>query len=190
VSTGSQAEGLRLARLFMVVSSLSPVFVLWAIRGIAELPDEWVLGVCGFLAVIPNLFLLARIHTARKNSDRRTLTVGRATDHREHLLVYLFAVLIPLYDVNLSSRREVAAVVAALLFVIFLFWHLNLHYTNIGFAIFGYRVFTVDPPQTANAASGKDSFVIISARSSIRTNEEITALRLSNTVYFEPKGKV
>jgi hypothetical protein len=33
VDTKPKSEGLRLARLMMVLSGLSPLFVLWAIRG-------------------------------------------------------------------------------------------------------------------------------------------------------------
>ena len=33
MSNGNKSEGLKIARLMMVFSSISPLFVLWAIRG-------------------------------------------------------------------------------------------------------------------------------------------------------------
>jgi hypothetical protein len=113
----------------------------------------------------------------------RTLTIGRAEDHREYLLVYLFAMLIPLYDVNLGSARDVAAAVLALAFIVFLFWHLNLHYMNILFALRGYRVFTI----TGSAASAtSEPLVLLTKRIGLQQGEKVLAYRISNTVFFEP----
>ena len=34
-------EGLKAARVLMVLSSISPLFILWAIRGNNLIPDRW-----------------------------------------------------------------------------------------------------------------------------------------------------
>jgi hypothetical protein len=170
----------------MVLSSLSPLFVLWAVRGLNCIEDRWLWLICLLLIVIPNGVLLLRIRIAKSRGDVRTLKIGYAEDHREYLLVYLFAMLIPLYDVNLGSPRDVAAAVVALVFVVFLFWHLNLHYMNIFFALAGYRVFTVGPGDQDSAST--PSFVLLTTRTGLRSGELITAYRLSNTVFFEPRS--
>jgi len=36
-----QSEGLKTARLLMVLSSVSPLFILWAIRGNSLIPDHY-----------------------------------------------------------------------------------------------------------------------------------------------------
>lgn len=96
--------------------------------------------------------------------ELRELVVGRAEDHRDHLLVYLFAILLPFYAVDLRTWRDVGAFGTALAFIIFLFWHLNLHYMNLIFAAFGYRVFTIFPPEDVSTLSGKEPFVLITWR--------------------------
>lgn len=179
-------EGLRFARLLMVLSSMAPLFVLWAIRGVKVMPEKYFILICGLLVFIPNIFLYIRLRSAKKHGDTKTVTIGTADDHRDHLLVYLFAMLIPLYDANLGGCRDFAATVVAFIFIVFLFWHLNLHYMNLLFAIFGYRVFTVQPPPKDDEISGKDNFIILTKRNTLRQGQQIKALRLSNTVFLEP----
>jgi hypothetical protein len=176
-------EGLKTARLMMVLSSLSPLFFLWAVRGVSCIEDRWLWLICFLLIAVPNTLLLWRIRITRLRNDVRTLTIGRAEDHREYLLVYLFAMLIPLYDLNLGSIRDVSAAVLALAFIVFLFWHLNLHYMNILFALRGYRVFTI----TGSAASAtSEPLVLLTKRIGLQQGEKVLAYRISNTVFFEP----
>ncbi len=185
MTSNAHREGLGTARLLMVLSSVSPLFILWAIRGTSLIPNLYFLLFCGLMVVIPNVFLWVRIATAKKNREMRELSVGSADDHREHLLVYLFAMLLPFYADNLATWRTFSAALAALGFVIFLFWHLNLHYMNVLFAIRGYRVFTIHPNLDGNPLSGRISMVLITRRTSVSPDERITALRISDTVFFE-----
>lgn len=185
-----KSEGLKTARLMMVLSSMTPLFVLWAIRGVALIPDKYFIPICLGLILLPNAVLYARVRVAHSRSDTKLITVGTADDHRDHLLVYLFAMLIPLYDANLGGDRDFAATVVAFAFIVFLFWHLNLHYMNLIFAIVGYRVYTIHPPVKGDSVSGKCSFVLLTKRSSLADGEELTALRLSNTVFLEKGGLI
>ncbi len=178
-------EGLKMARLLMVLSSISPLFILWAIRGNCLVPDDYFVGFCAFMVIVPNAFLWLRIHIATKQEDKTELVVGKADDHRDHILVYLFAMLLPFYSENLGTWRDFASVLAALAFIVFLFWHLNLHYMNLLFAALGYRVFTVYPPADENRLSGKSSVVLITPRTNLPSGERLIAFRLSNTVYLE-----
>jgi hypothetical protein len=187
MSNATKGEGLKIARLMMVLSSISPLFVLWAIRGSRLLPDCYLISFCAVMVVLPNLFLWLRIMTARKLHVTRELMVGSAEDHRDHLLVYLFAMLLPFYPIDTGTWRDLAALIAALGFVVFLFWHLNLHYMNLMFAIRGYRVFTISPPKDDNPLSGRTSQVLITPRIAILPGEHIVAYRLSDTVYFEER---
>ena len=172
----------------MVLSSISPLFILWLIRGSSGddvIPDRIFIGFCAAMVIIPNLFLLVRIKTAIKLRESRELTVGSAEDHRDHLLIYLFAMLLPFYGVDFGTWRHLAAVLGALGFIVFLFWHLDLHYMNLLFALRGYRVFTIFPPQDGNPLSGRVSQVLITRRSALLPRERLTVYRLSDTVYFE-----
>lgn len=178
-------EGMKVARLLMVLSSISPLFVLWAIRGIEHVSDAYVITVCVLMVAVPNFALWGRIAIARAHDDKRLLEIGKAEDHRDHLLVYLFAMLLPFYPMDLAAPREFAATVVALAFVVFLFWHLNLHYMNIFFAVLGFRVFTIYPPDTANRLTGKAGLVLITRHVSLYPGEKIEAYRISDTVYME-----
>lgn len=178
-------EGLKTARFLMVLGSFAPLFVLWAVKGTALVRDRYFAAICVALAMLPNLFLWLRIKTARDLNEKKELVVGSAEDHRDHLVVYLFVMLLPLYPIDLNVKRELATAVVAVLFVLFIFWHLNLHYMNVLFALFGYRVFSVMPPDDGNRFSGKMGFVVITKRPILLAGEHLTAYRLSNTVYFE-----
>lgn len=182
---GGHHEGLKVARLLMVLSSISPLFILWAIRGNSLIPDRYFIAFCLLMVVAPNGFLWLRLRTARRLQEKRELTVGKADDHRDHILVYLFAMLLPFYSEDLGSWRYLGSAVAALAFIVFLFWHLNLHYMNLLFAALGYRVFTVYPPCDGNPLSGKTSLALITRRVSLSSGEHLIAYRLSDTVYLE-----
>lgn len=100
--------------------------------------------------------------------------------------MYLFALLLPFYAVDLGSWRDAFAVLLALLFIAFLFWHLNLHYMNLLFAIRGYRVFTVYPPTDANPVTGRTTFVLITRRVALSPGDRVVAYRMSDSVFLEP----
>jgi hypothetical protein len=178
-------EGFKLARLFMVLSSISPLFILWMIRGNQLIADKYFITFCLLMIIAPNVFLWLRIRTAKKLQERSRLSVGKADDHRDHILVYLFAMLLPFYSEDIESWRNFSSVLVALGFIVFLFWHLNLHYMNLVFAMFGYRVFTIYSPDDGNPISGKTSNVLITQRVTLSSGDSLVAYRLSNTVYLE-----
>ena len=184
-STRRYSQGLGVARLFMVLSSMSPLFILWSIRGNSLISDSYFLTFCAIMIVVPNGVLWLRIRIAKKQEDKRELVVGEADDHRDHILVYLFSMLLPFYSEDLGNWRYLSSSLVALAFIVFLFWHLNLHYMNLIFAALGYRVFTVYPPDDGNPYTGRTPFVLLSRRIILRKNERIVAYRLSDTVYLE-----
>jgi hypothetical protein len=185
MSTTRRREGLKSARLIMVLSSISPLFILWAVRGNTLVPNRYFIAACCALVIFPNGFLFFRLWTARRHNDTRGITVGSAEDHRDHLLVYLFAMLLPFYTTNLSSWREFSATLIAVCFIVFLFWNLNLHYMNVMFALLGYRIFTVYPPHDDNPYSGGESIVLVTRRATIFPGLHIVPYRLSDSVCWE-----
>ncbi len=184
MTSQTSKEGLQFLRLIMVLSSMAPLFVLWAIRGSGPVPDFYFIPSCLLLAIAPTAILWLRIRTARRINDSQWKTVHHADDHRDHILVYLFAMLLPFYTVTLNNNREFAATAVALVFILFLFWHLNMHYMNIIFALKGYRVFTITP-NPADGLSSKTRFVVLTRRTSLSTGDKFEAYRLSDTVFIE-----
>jgi len=111
-------------------------------------------------------------------------TPGTAGLGGGHLLVYLFAMLLPLYSVNLGNERELLAVAAAFVFIVFLFWHMNLHYMNIVFAALGYRVYTIE--MAGRHGAPRNSVILLSKRTAPPpTGASIDGLRISDTVFVE-----
>lgn len=181
----SHHEGLKSARLIMVLSSISPLFILWAIRGSKLIPSRFFVSACILIVIVPNAFLFLRLWIAKKRNDSRPIVIGKAEDHRDHLLVYLFTLLLPFYTTSLSDWREFCATLVAVCFIIFLFWNLNLHYMNVLFAMLGYRIFTIYPPKDENPYTGEEPLVLITRRARISKDQKIVPYRLSNSVYWE-----
>lgn len=183
--SASRSEGMKIARLLMVMSSMSPLFVLWAIRGQSLVPEGWFLSFCLLMIILPNFVLYCRVRVSKKNNDQRELVVGAADDHRDHILVYLFAMLMPFYSEDVGSARNMVSTLVALFFIIFLFWHMNLHYMNFVFALLGYRVFTLSPPVDNNPVSGRGRRVLITRQVFLSPGDKVFAYRLSDTVFLE-----
>ena len=178
-------EGLGLTRMFMVLSSLAPLFLLMAIRGNGLIPETYFVTGCVAFAVLPTLVLLWRVRSAKRNKDEALLTAGKTEDHRSHLLVYLFATLLPFYREEICTARDMTAMCFALVLIVYVFWHLKLHYMNLLFSLFGYRVFTVSPPDDGNPHTRRTNFVVLTKREQMTEGSELTAYRLSDDVFLE-----
>jgi hypothetical protein len=177
-----QREGLPLVKLMMLLSSMAPLFILVGIKGIDEkvLSEKftWLIIIC--LIVIPLLVVFARQYYSKKSKDIFTVNSENATLNKEYLFTYLFTVLLPLYSVSIDSKKDLASVICAIFFVVFVLWNLNMHFINIFFAFQGYRVYTLP---------NNNSAILLSSRQFINSNvEKIQAHRLSNSVYIELKN--
>ena len=179
-------EGLKSARLLMVLSSFSPLFILWAIRGTRSVPDPILIPLCSALVIIPNLGLWLRIMLIKKRDDTASIVPTEIHDQGEHIIVYLFTILIPLFDSNIGKQRDFMAVCSALIFVVFIFWKLNLHYVNLAFALFGYNVFTVKINRSIREGfTHLDTVIILSRRNFLPAETPIIAYRISDSVLLE-----
>lgn len=172
-------EVLSFTRLMMVIGSLSPLFILTAIKGSTVIGDVNLIFISTFLIVVPNIVLYIRIYFAKQDDDVKTFTVESVSDNTEHLLVYLFAVMIPLFQADLDKTSEVAMISVVFIFIVFLFMHLNLHYMNFIFAIFKYRIFTL------SISEQPKKIAVLTKNNYIETGDRKSFIRISNTVYME-----
>lgn len=182
-----QKEGLPFVKFMMLLSSMTPLFILVGIRGIQIKNGEelliapmhtWI--IIGCLIIIPYLAIKLRIYFSKKSNDIYLLNVYEATLNKEYLFTYLFTVLLPLYSVSISSLNEFYAVICAIVFVLFILWNMNMHFINIFFAFGGYRVFTLP---------NQNGAVLLSIRQCIPNNfETIKVHRISNSVFIELKN--
>ena len=178
------SESLKIFRLIMVISSLSPLFILWAIQGIELIPHIYTIVFCLLIVIGPYVLINQRKRWAKKHQVTRSFVVGKYEDHRSHLLAYLLSILLPFYRQEITEIPDLLAVIVALLFIIFIFWHLNLHYMNLMFAIRGYRTYTIHQMTSDNYYSDP-IILLISRRKFFDSREQIEALRLSHSVYLE-----
>ena len=172
-------------RLLLVLSSFSPLFILWGIKGISLIPDVYFISVCGLMALGPTLLLLYRIHRAKENKDQRRLVLGKLDDRRYALLSYLFAMLLPFYRQDITAWRDFAAIVVALILIVFLFWHLRLHYLNLLFAMLKYRIYSVAGLADGRKRRDGGAWILITHRDVLLPGETVTVWRITNTVYLE-----
>lgn len=166
----------------MVIGSLTPFFLLLGIKGSNIIPNTVLWSICIGMIVLPNFILWIRILVAKKQNDKKTWTIESYTDNRDHLLVYLFTVLIPLYQSDLDSFNSLLSLLVVFLLIIFLFIHMNMHYINFLFALFGFRIMTLKTKES-NA-----QIVLLTQREWFNAGEIIQAFRISNTVYIEFKS--
>jgi len=175
----------RFLRLIFVVASLSPVFILWGIKGSKVLPDSALLLIVFLLVSIPNGILILRWISVRKQNLIVQTKVLEATDHREHLVVYLLAVLLAIFGASLESTRDLIALAFTAILVTLLFWYSNLHYLNLIFALLGYKTFTVKRLIEKSGKQETSQVVVLTKRDWIQSDEIITCLRLSHNTWIE-----
>ena len=170
-------------------SSLSPVFLLWAIRGIDLIDDYYWIPACLAMFAIPTITLAVVQRYQTKIDNTQTITVVGVREEREHLLTYLFAMLIPLFDANLEGTRDLMAVAAAFIFVLLLFWHMRLHYMNVYFALRGYRIFTVEVELSTSVNNRVrktlKTFAVLSKRHYVPENDQLIGIRLGGDVLID-----
>jgi hypothetical protein len=176
VSQKTRREGLKLVRLSMVISSLSPLFILLAV---SARDNDALIGFCAAMIVVSNLFLWLRIHTSRRHHDKHPISVGKVSDNRSAVAAYLIAILMPVYSTDLRVT------LVALAIVVGLFWYIDFYYVHPSLMLFGYRIFTVDPVDDGNPIASSAGRVLITKRRHPRANDDVIAYRLSNSVYLE-----
>jgi hypothetical protein len=170
-------------RFILVLACMSPLFILLAIRGMGSIPFVFYFPACLFFAIAPNLYLLYRIYIAKKNNDRKNITIHAHSDNKDQLLTYIFAMLIPLYQASFSSINDLYAALCALIFVIYIFYHMELYYMNFWFALFDYRVLTIEADPSTSIFSTKH--VLITKKKTIIKDSTITPLRITDFLLFD-----
>ncbi len=175
-------EGPLLHRLLLVLSSMSPLFLLWAIRGTDVMPERRFLVICAALVLLPNAWLALLVVRAVRNKIQRTIVVGETDDHRQDIISYLFATVLTFYATNLSDGRHVLATASAFVIVVVLFVSLNFHYMNVFAAVLGYHCIQVHTAEDEDTASSTPSFMVVAKKAHLRPGSRFTGYIISPTV--------
>ena len=166
----------------LVIASLSPVFIIWAILGNEKIPDIYFIPTCLLFVLIPHFVILSRIRVAKKEKNFSTIKIHSAKDCKEQLLTYFLPLILPLMAVSFQSWRVFAATMVILAIMAFASWHLGIFYLNLFFALFGYRIYQIN-----NNECQSSNQVLISKRSCIHSGKTIKALQLGSNIFYEHK---
>lgn len=171
-------------KLMLVLACMAPLFILMAIRGLGPVPWEYYFPAFILLAIVPNVILVLRIFVAVRNNDRKIIRVTAFTDNREHLITYIFAMLLPLFQSASATEQDLYSALCALLFVIYTFGHMQLYYMNFFFSFAGYRILSIPPD--AGSAAHSVAHVLITKRTSFPAMQDISPIRVTDFLLFEP----
>lgn len=169
----------------MILASLSPVFLVWAIIGMEKIEDRIFVPTCLLLVFIPHLFIIRRINVGLKTRSEKKITVETAKDSREHLLTYFMPLALPIMAVSFSSWRGFAATIFLFLIMAFASWHLRVFYVNVFFALFGYRIFKITQPPSEISHS-LDERILITKRIQLDKGDTLITVNLGGNVYYVP----
>ena len=181
-------------RLIWVVAAFAPLFLLWAIRG--NPPAEAYVGVWGWisicllLAIVPNAAVIAAITLAAHSSALPGTEIpAEVRPTGEQLVAFLLAMLLPLYDANISAVRDAAALVVAVAIVVVVFWFAGLHVLNLAVAAMRYRVWMVRWRRNAASsdAAGEWVFLLTRASDPPTVGEPLRVRTVLNSVFVEAK---
>lgn len=178
-------QKLRFVRFMMVLSSFSPLLVLWAITGsrIEAVPNLIFRMICVILIITPIIIIYLRYYRVKKINDVQTFTVNNCKDQKDVLIIYLFAMLIPIYQTEYDNVIQFSALIVLAVFVFVLFWHLHLYYINLILAFTRFHTFMIQP--TISETMFNRQVIIISKYEFLKEGQTIVAYRLTDTVFLE-----
>lgn len=186
--------GQPVVRLVWVVAAFAPLFLLWAIRG--NPPAEAYVGVWGWisicllLAIVPNAAVITAVGLAARSSALPgSETPAEVRPTGEQLVAFLLAMLLPLYDANISAVRDATALLVAVIIVVIVFWFAGLHVLNLALAAMRYRVWMVRWRQHAvsSNAAGEWVFLLTRATNPPVVGEPLRVRAVLNSVFVEAK---
>ena len=172
----------------MILASLSPVFIVWAIVGMDKIEDSVFVPICILLAAVPHYFIIRRIKIALKTASEKEITIEDAKDSREQLLTYFMPLVLPIMAVSFSSWRGFYATLFLFAIMAFASWHLRVFYVNVFFAIFGYRIFRITQPES-KLSHGIDERMLITKHIQLDKGAKLCVVNLGGNVYYAPARK-
>lgn len=177
-------------RFMLLLSSFCIVPYAWLIQGIPKVPSIEVNGynipgwaivaffVVGF-TILPFAVVVLRWQTALRQKHYTTYTFERVEDDRSKVFDYLFAVLLTMLFIDVSSWRGLALGILALALILWLFTFLNLQHVNLPLAICRYRLYLAWPTGTVHPV------VVLCKHGPPKTQKRLRLLRLDNHLFVE-----
>ncbi|MES2154431.1 MAG: hypothetical protein V4510_04775 [bacterium] len=184
---------LGLFRAMLVVSSFSPVLLVWALRGMPAAPSirlgswhldgAWAAASGVSLAIMfPLTIVVVRWLRAAKERSYSTFTFERVEDDRAQVFDYLVAVLLSMFFVDVATERGLLAGLTGLLLVIWIFMFLGLHHVNLPLSFRGYRIYMGWP---SNSGARTVPVVVLCRLGPPPTGQPLRLLRLDDHLFVE-----
>jgi|GEM_PF-2711338 hypothetical protein len=174
-------NGLKFFRFLLLISSVSPVFALLAVKGANFLVEDYNVVyslVMWGIFIISFLPLLIRCKIAKNEKVKLTINKN-ATPCIEEYSTYILSIALPLCQNELISENNFPFFIAMIIFVLIVFYVFNLYYLNIFFYLLGYKLYKIVPNRS-------HSYVIISKKEIQEIqSKDIVAIRLTNSLFWE-----
>jgi hypothetical protein len=173
---------LPLLRFLLAWSALSPAFIIWAIRGTTLVDNYlWILF-CIELFIFPNTLLLLFLWKQSRKKDSKTITPNRIDNKKELVIAYLIAILLPFYQANITSWRELGGSIFALIIIVYLFWQTNLIHLNILFSIINCNILLLTGD---DGRGGEQSFIYLTRNDRVPLDKPLTAIRVTSSILID-----
>lgn len=174
-------NGLNFFRFLLLISSVSPVFALLAIKGSNFVIEGYNVAyslIMWSIFIISFLPLLIRYEIAKNEKIKLTINKN-VTPCIEEYSTYILSIALPLCQNDLVSEENFPFFIAMIIFVLIVFYVFNLYYLNIFFYILGYNLYKIVPNRS-------HSYVIISKKEIQEIqSKDIIAIRLTNSLFWE-----
>lgn len=172
-----------LIKIYFYLISLAPLFFLLAILTIewkGSLYDN-AFAILMVILIVISLIAMLLLGDLRKNSKELPIIITDITEINYENLVFLTTYIVPLVAIPLNTVREKIVFVFLLLFIGIIYIKTNVYYTNPSLAILGYNIYEI------NDRSGKHKSSVIIIKGTLKKNERIKCLKLSNNIYYGMK---
>jgi hypothetical protein len=173
------------SRALMALSTISPALILVGLKqqtcwhGIFDYTVFWSQLFWGGVAA--QLFPIILFWSARRNRVEKALTSSDLEKQEDNVFVYMLAIVLPLWDANVSTFGEKASAVLASSIGWFLVAACKLHHCNLLLRILGYNFYRFTPHTTASQ-HGASSALYISKKPIHHLTGDLTAVRVDDSL--------
>ncbi|MFM2041967.1 MAG: hypothetical protein RLY86_543 [Pseudomonadota bacterium] len=143
-------------RILLSLASLSPLFLLWGIKGTEYVPDVYWITLMFVLIVVPNALLSYHVLWVKEiYHEMESVRVEKIYKRDDYLSLYFFSVIMPAFALDIDKPREVAASVVAVFILVFFYYKLKLYTVIPVFIMLGYMIYEIELIEQSGVGSSK-----------------------------------
>jgi hypothetical protein len=179
-----------LVRISLVASVISPVFLIWALKGNAVVSNRNFVISCLVLFALPNFYLGLLVMIAKRKNIRRTLVVQGLRDRREDVVATLLAILLPFFTSDLDSWQNILVAAVTVGIVCLLLLHARMYYFNPILALLGAHCYemTDGTDDGSDGSDGEIGVFFIASFAPLRSTGEVRPLQITKALFLLEKS--